>query len=513
MPDPDEYVRIRGDQLREKDGRSSVRVTNELEEVLYLDKLQLLAVTHPRGSLSIRTRAWWRRRATSSCGPCATSGPPRGLSIRTGSDARAKIAHLTAPIWRGSAWHRLRGYADDHALTLDLGGLPADRTLLLAHRLDRLRVLERQRGGQPGGPRSEAARPPGADAPGEWQTVIEERRHPRGPASDDRGRSRRPVARRRSPRPHRDEHADLLGPGPGGGARHTLAHRRLARARSAPISRSAASRPQVPPTGASPAPTTTRGLRGRRPGRCCRAATRAWATYASCCLERTTCSWSRSPGRRGRCPSTPGAAATAPGLDAHLPAPRRTASARRWTSTRRARTSCSPLPFHGMTRYPYARRTSACRVTAERRRGPRLQHAGGGAADPAHRAGRGGRQGLTWTRSATPPPPARPTCPTRATAPSMRANADRMLGDDRLAPWRVRAVLRRTPRGLPRVRPRRADLRDRGGAARQAGRPDPQRAHRPLPREGEGARRLHPDRHVPGGGPEVARRTSSTRPA
>ena len=31
-PDPDEYVRIRGDQLRARDGRYELRITNELEE-------------------------------------------------------------------------------------------------------------------------------------------------------------------------------------------------------------------------------------------------------------------------------------------------------------------------------------------------------------------------------------------------------------------------------------------------------------------------------------------------
>src|SRR5205807_336081 len=49
-PDPDEYIRIRGDQLREKDGRFELRVTNELEEALFVDRLQLLAVAHPVGT-------------------------------------------------------------------------------------------------------------------------------------------------------------------------------------------------------------------------------------------------------------------------------------------------------------------------------------------------------------------------------------------------------------------------------------------------------------------------------
>ena len=46
-PDPVEYVRIRGEQLVAVNGRLQLRVTNELEEVLYVDQLQLMAVAHP----------------------------------------------------------------------------------------------------------------------------------------------------------------------------------------------------------------------------------------------------------------------------------------------------------------------------------------------------------------------------------------------------------------------------------------------------------------------------------
>ncbi len=48
-PDPDEYVRIGPDQLRPRDGRYELRVTNELEETLFLDHGRLLAVDHPEG--------------------------------------------------------------------------------------------------------------------------------------------------------------------------------------------------------------------------------------------------------------------------------------------------------------------------------------------------------------------------------------------------------------------------------------------------------------------------------
>ena len=57
-PDPDEYVRIRGDQLKERNGRYELRVTNELEEALFADRFQLIAVAHPAETLkSIPTKA------------------------------------------------------------------------------------------------------------------------------------------------------------------------------------------------------------------------------------------------------------------------------------------------------------------------------------------------------------------------------------------------------------------------------------------------------------------------
>ena len=57
--------------------------------------------------------------------------------------------------------------------------------------------------------------------------------------------------------------------------------------------------------------------------------------------------------------------------------------------------------------------------------------------------------------------------------------------DDRPGGGGYGAVPARQARGLPRVRARGAGVRDRGGAAREAGGPDPQRAHRAL--RGQGA--------------------------
>ncbi|MCY4595322.1 MAG: ASPIC/UnbV domain-containing protein [Bryobacterales bacterium] len=52
--DHTEFVSIRGDQLRERDGHLDVRLTEELREVAYVDKIRLIAVDHP-GDIRIVT--------------------------------------------------------------------------------------------------------------------------------------------------------------------------------------------------------------------------------------------------------------------------------------------------------------------------------------------------------------------------------------------------------------------------------------------------------------------------
>jgi tetratricopeptide (TPR) repeat protein len=49
-PDHDEFVLVRGDQLRPKDGFYEMAFTEELREVTYLDRAQLLVVDHPQGT-------------------------------------------------------------------------------------------------------------------------------------------------------------------------------------------------------------------------------------------------------------------------------------------------------------------------------------------------------------------------------------------------------------------------------------------------------------------------------
>jgi tetratricopeptide (TPR) repeat protein len=121
-PDPDEYVRIRGDQLKEKNGRYEIRVTNELEEALFVDRLQLVAVSHPQGvevypneGLGNPTRPAFILYAARG------AHPPRAAFDDQGRDVLPLVSKLDRKFVDGFKLLPVRGYAAEHTLTLDLG--------------------------------------------------------------------------------------------------------------------------------------------------------------------------------------------------------------------------------------------------------------------------------------------------------------------------------------------------------------------------------------------------------
>lgn len=136
-PDPDEYVRIRGDQLKEKDGRYELRVTNELEEALFFDRLQLVAVEHPEG-LEVYPDEGLRD-APPAFKLYASRGAraPAAAIDDKGNDVLARVNSLDRRYPDDFKLLPIRGYAEPHTLTLDLGKdvekdeRSAERTLLL----------------------------------------------------------------------------------------------------------------------------------------------------------------------------------------------------------------------------------------------------------------------------------------------------------------------------------------------------------------------------------------------
>jgi tetratricopeptide (TPR) repeat protein len=175
-PDPDEYVRIRGDQLRERGGRYELRITNELEEALFIDRVQLIAVAHPQG-----TEVYPNEGMTNPPRPFVlykTRGarPPLAATDEHGHDVLAQISKLDRQFPDDFALDTVRGYASEHALTmkLDEGKGNGARTLLLLtgwtdYSWSSDNVAAAQSGRQARLPALQVR-----DARGRWRTVIED---------------------------------------------------------------------------------------------------------------------------------------------------------------------------------------------------------------------------------------------------------------------------------------------------------------------------------------------------
>ncbi|WP_291981730.1 FG-GAP-like repeat-containing protein [Luteitalea sp.] len=175
-PDPEEFVRIRGDQLRPTDGRYELRITNELEETLFLDHLSLVAVDHPEGmdvfpreglvsapDAGLRLEALRNRRAATR------------VTDAAGHDATRVAARTDRAFVDGLPLLPVRGYAKPHAMTIDLGADTPARgaVLLLTGWTDYAFSSDNIAASQAG----HALQPPALqvrDARGVWQTVIAE---------------------------------------------------------------------------------------------------------------------------------------------------------------------------------------------------------------------------------------------------------------------------------------------------------------------------------------------------
>jgi cytochrome c-type biogenesis protein CcmH/NrfG len=129
-PDPVEFVRIREDQLRPRHGQYDLRVTNELEETLYLDQLQLVAIDHP-ADIDVYPNA-------------GMTDPPKPFRLHAvrdasvprvrddhGHDVTERIARVDRQYPDDFTLNAIRGYAERHSLTVDIDRQRAAPALVL----------------------------------------------------------------------------------------------------------------------------------------------------------------------------------------------------------------------------------------------------------------------------------------------------------------------------------------------------------------------------------------------
>src|SRR5437016_10502874 len=120
QPDPVEYVRIRGDQLKEKDGRYEMRVTNELEESMFVDRLQLIAVVHPIGTEVYPNEGMSDPPKPFKLFVTRQARPPLTAIDDHGHDVLDLISKMDRRWPDDFKLDRIRGYADEHSLTMKL---------------------------------------------------------------------------------------------------------------------------------------------------------------------------------------------------------------------------------------------------------------------------------------------------------------------------------------------------------------------------------------------------------
>jgi hypothetical protein len=172
-PDPLEYVRLTDAQLRPRDGRFELRVTNELEEALFLDRLALQVFAHP-ADVEVHPHE----------GMTAPPKPSRVFAVRDprppvaavddqGRDVLDTVLAMDRRHPDTFTRERIRGYARPHALTLDLGPVPERAALLLTGWTDYAFSSDNVAAHQA----SLALHPPALeveDAGGAWVTAVEQ---------------------------------------------------------------------------------------------------------------------------------------------------------------------------------------------------------------------------------------------------------------------------------------------------------------------------------------------------
>jgi tetratricopeptide (TPR) repeat protein len=127
VPDPNEYLKVRGDQLVAKNGRFSLKFTEPMEEVIYLDQVRLFAIDHPADA-DIFPHEYFAALAPQPPDQVFVSRNlrlPLGAWDHNGHDVMPALREADRRFVDGFKNAPFKGFAELHTLELDLGPLPA----------------------------------------------------------------------------------------------------------------------------------------------------------------------------------------------------------------------------------------------------------------------------------------------------------------------------------------------------------------------------------------------------
>ncbi len=185
-PDTDEYIRVTSEQLKEKDGLLSMRMNNQLEEVIFFDQVKLLAVDHPAETEIYPNERLMPERPYPAFKLYSVKAPrpPVAAIDDKGNDILPLIKDVDRRYPNDFEKLQFKGYAKEHAIELDLGDISiikgAKRVLLLLTAwidyADSTANLAASQAGVEIIPPYVQVK----NAAGEWQTVIPQMGFPAG---------------------------------------------------------------------------------------------------------------------------------------------------------------------------------------------------------------------------------------------------------------------------------------------------------------------------------------------
>ena len=182
-PDTDEYVRIAPSQLKIKDGRYSLRINNQLEEVLYIDQTELLVLDHPQELELFPNERLMPAPPYPEFKIYGARGarPPVSARDHDGKDVLSLISQVDRRYPDRFQLLPYKGYAEEHALVLDLGDLSGQTrvNLLMTAWID---YADSTANFQAAQTRTKLVPPylQVKDQRGNWQTVIPQMGFPAG---------------------------------------------------------------------------------------------------------------------------------------------------------------------------------------------------------------------------------------------------------------------------------------------------------------------------------------------
>ena len=181
VPDPDEYIKLDPNVLKLRDGRVALTLNNQLEEVIFFDSIELIAVDHPSEIDIYPDEKLLPGPPYDPFRVITLSNPKPPVAARDGKgqDLLSEISRIDR-LYPQFSRLPFKGYSETHELMLDLGPVSNERVTLLMHAwidyADSTSNLAAAQSGQ-------ALIPPYLqieDKNGNWVTVIERMGFPAG---------------------------------------------------------------------------------------------------------------------------------------------------------------------------------------------------------------------------------------------------------------------------------------------------------------------------------------------